>query len=104
MPANNETIIAIPLGVTNPQELRTFLIKLVVALDVLVGLRGGETPLVTKEFLEEELAKLVVPTVTIDKLPAYEQTVSATYVEAEVQAISDAVTLLTDKVNEIVGE
>jgi len=99
MPTNNQTIIAIPLGVTNPEELRIFLVKLVVALDVLVGLRGGETPLVTKTFLESEFERL---TVTIEPMPVYEQTISAAYVQAEMQAMSDAVTLLTNKVNEIV--
>ena len=100
MPTNNETIIAIPLGVTNPAELRTFLVKLIVSLDVLVGLRGGETPLVTKDFLEEELAKLVIPTVIVEPLPAYEQTVSVGYVQAEMQAMSDQVTLLTNRAND----
>ena len=101
MPTNNETIIAIPLGVTTPDELRKFLVKLVVALDVLVGFRGGETPLVTKDFLEDALA--VEPVEPIEPLPAYEQVISATYVQAEMQAMSDAVTALTNKVNEIVS-
>ncbi len=100
MPANNETIIAIPLGVTNPKELRIFLVTLIVSLDILVGFRGGETPLVTKTFLEEELAKLVVD---IESLPLYEQTISVAYDQTEMQTMSDAVTALTNKVNEIVA-
>ena len=95
MPTNNETIIAIPLGVTNPEELRIFLVTLVVSLDILVGFRGGDTPLVTKDFLEEEIAKLTRP-----QLKDYKQTISATYDQAEMQTLSDAVTALTDAWNE----
>jgi len=98
MPTNNETIIAVPLGVTNPEELRTFLVKLIVSLDILVGLRGGETPLVTKTYLEEQLATAV------EVLPTYEQTISTPFDQAEMQTMSDAVTALTDKVNEMINE
>ena len=98
MPTNNQTLIAIPLDVTNDEELRIFLSKLVIALDLIIGFRGDESPFVTKVSLAEQLESDVIP------IDVYEQTISPTYVQAEMQAMSDAVTALTDKVNEIIEE
>jgi hypothetical protein len=96
--STNETLIAIPLDVNEPQELRKFLVKLIVALDVLLGLRGADTGAVTIQGLIDEAFDF-----NVDLLPAFTQLVGATYDQAEVQAISDAVTASTDKLNELIA-
>jgi len=98
MPINNETLVALPLNISNEAELRIFLVKLMVALDSILGLRGDDTPLVTKEFLAAELAK---PVELPAKLEVYSQTMAATYDVIQMQTLSDAVTRVTDKVNEL---
>lgn len=102
MPQLNETLVAIPPEVQNVDELRQFLVKLIVALDVLIGYRGGAgvDQLVSIEDLTEAIDGLQVDIKPLDR---YEQTIDPTFSQAQIQDLSDAVTRVTDKVNEIVS-
>lgn len=85
---SNSTFIQIPVDIgNNPEELRRFLMRMVERLDIVLGFRGEAS--FTNNVEQAALADLV----------AYSQTMSASYDQAEAQAMSNAVTDLTDKVN-----
>ena len=71
MSTPNESIIAIPMDVADPAELRKFLVNLILKLDELFGFRGDD-PAVTSDgiavtsdgiiaFVDESIAALKYP-------------------------------------------
>jgi hypothetical protein len=47
----NQTLIAIPLDITNPLATRQFLVKLVEKLDIVFGFRGGNSYVSTSQLV-----------------------------------------------------
>lgn len=130
----NESIIAVPVGVEQPGQLRQFLVRLVEQIDIVIGRRGGDpyvpesklnsTTLAGLSTLEqtildiitslfttnnetaEELA-IVIAASTLDTITTAIEalkspstisnantattTASASYVQAEAQAVADQV-------------
>lgn len=104
MPINNETLIAIPPEIADLDELKQWLTRLIVALDILIGYRQSSEPeaqLISLGQLQTILDGLQRD---INPIETYEQTIDLTYSQSQIQALSDAVTRVTNKVNEIVGE
>lgn len=85
MPANS--FIEVPKdALANPQALQRFLAKVIEQIDIAFGHRGG-TPFALKSYVDESFTNNPQSADPGD----LDQTISGTYTQAEVQAISDKV-------------
>ena len=126
---SNQTLIAVPTNLDNGRELRLFLTRLVEKLDVILGYRGSETFTSNPQFAQDlhqfsaqtnTIANRLTQTETtlaeaiqaldeiqtaqtIDTLVLTLISASATYDQANIQAIADAVKETGDKVDAIIG-
>ena len=125
----NETLIAVPIKLDNPRELRLFLAKLVEKLDVVLGYRGDSGYVTSDQFqadlqqfggqtstLAERVEQLenavataqeqleqVLAAATVAEIEAVSRTAAATYDQSNVQDIADDVKTVADKVDELIG-
>ena len=127
---SNQTLIAIPITLEEPQALRQFLVKLVEKIDVVFGYRGGDsfvsssqllssaevlansdlttTSTLTQLLLALETALLaeinaLKSTTVVDDLSWSKPTVTDPPTQAEVQLIADQADDNVNKINELLA-
>lgn len=97
---SNSTIMAVPMDLSNPRALRSFLVNLVVELDIALGYRGGRV-LATEQFTRDQIRLALQKAAKLEKLDLPTRTASATYNQAEMQQLMDDVKSIADKLDEL---
>jgi len=123
----NQTLVAIPPKIDNPKDLRTFLIRLVERLDVVLGFRGNEGYSTIEQSanlagqikeVRDNLATAVkdldsrvtsntdaidtlTPGTEVASLSLTAVAPSASYTQSEAEEVANQVKAVADKVDEI---
>lgn len=117
--SNKETIATVPVGIQDAQSLRTFLLKLVERLDIVLGYRGNFAVVSAEaifgpEGISEQLSELQerldnfdfrYPTgAPVGFVPTDMPEISETYEQTEVATIAEGVTEIQETLNSLLFE